>query len=581
MATVCAVVGILCPLHSYAQSTRENNPKSGASASGSTWRINRFAAIHLKWRQVRDAVQAGDMESIRARGEELSSLRIETGIRAFEKYSNWLISAADRKFHAADYDGAQVCLRIALELSPDSPRVILNSLPVVEAMQGKKAAGRQLRRVFFAAMSFPSIWMKLLKTLLYPTMWAITLGLYAATAGFLLWNTPDIMRRVAMLLPHQVRGFITPILSAVIFCVPTVFGPVWCLVAWSCLLLLLLPKQTWLPLYTGVLLMLWGAAIPLRENLEVWLKNPAMQALMRIQEGVYEPGDKSRLVKLLRRQPDLGVGWFAYGEQLKRQGAYSHAAKAFLEAEKFLGSQSFTVAEQASLAFLQDDYQQADRLFSEIAEDQGDQAAFWINYSKVKFQLREEEASSAYLAKAERLDPKLTALYRNHEQRFGLRSYAAVADMGLPTSYLFNAASKGSPDMAYLHDGVAHILINGFTPKMLLTVGVLFLLLFCVVKRRKVSAAVKGCYCDCEASGVVFCLLHLLPGGGWIIADRSGLAMGAMAFCSLAIMPILKWPAESKYLLESVPQVVTGYIVITTLVILLLYSLASQDLEDR
>ena len=580
LALFCAVCVIQIPPAFAARPGQASPSKSGTSADAPAWRINRLAAIQQKWSEVVNSIEAKDLKMASTRVNQLSSLRLEAGFNAFESYSEWLLGAGLRCIQSAEFEEAQAYLRMAFELSPASPRVIMRALPLVEALEGQGVAARKLREALLLIPGYPSIWLRLIKISLYPVLWAVTIGLYIAVGGYILWHFSEIMGRAAVVFPHAARGFLTPPLTLLALCLPTALGPVWCVSAWSCILLLSVPKQTWLPFLVGLTLLAWGGAVSLRENLEVRLKNPAMQAVLRIREGVFDRGDKGRLVKLLRKEPGQGLFWFEYGVQLRRQGAYSHAEKAFVEAEKFLGPQPWTAAERASLAFLRGDYEQADRFFEEAAAAGADSAAFWVNYSKVKFQMRDSEASAAYLAKAERLDPDLTSRYRAHEERFGLRSHASLAETGLPWRFALEAAISGSEDLRYIHEGTSHVLIRGFTPRMLFGMGALLAALSFLVRRRKSSVTVKAYYRQAAPSGIAFCILHLLPGGGWVVADRAGAAAAALALSSLLLMPIIEWPAESKYLLEAVPQLVTWYLAAAVVIVMLIYFLSSQNFEE-
>lgn len=554
--------------------------ESGGGSAEGEWRVNRTRRLESKWREMRDAARSGDLDRASEAAGELDALRVEAGYSRLDRYALELAGLGRREFLAGRTAEARRIFDLARELSAGSLDFAIQARQIADLIYGVKAGRDLVAAGLGQFFSRPSLWLPALRSSLYPLLWALTLALYIAAAGYIAWNAPALTARIAAGLPAGVRGIGAPPAAVLLFCAPCWFGPVWSLIAWSCALLILAPRETWIPFCCGAVMALWGAVVPMRENLNEWLSNPSSAALLRVREGVYDPGDKGRITRLLKRQPENGVGWFVYGQLLRRQGAYPEASRAFERSESLLGGQTWVGLQRGLLDYLEGRYEEADRAYGALLPGGGD-AAYWLNYSKIKFQLRDQEASSEYARRGERISPQLAEINREREERFGIRSSAAAVEIDLPVWAVVRRALAGGEDMQAVYRATAGSLVNGFDPRGLLILGGILAAAAAIAPRRRRSAAERSFYPGASRNGAVFCLLHLFPGLGWAAADRAGRSFLALSAVLALTLPVVQWPAESRYLLDALGRFYTAYLGALGVVVLGFYFLASQDLEEE
>lgn len=519
------------------------------------------------WDDVVTAIAAHDLRKANDLLIELNKLKMESGFDALDSYSLVLVAHGIDAQRAADKDSATFFANKALQLSPDSPLVLLRSLPLVQYTRVASPFS-QVMRIFLKVWHHPYALLALMRYLTYPLLVAFTAGLYIVLLICLTLHVADLLRGFATKLSLPLGGFIAPLIALVVLVVPLWGGPLWSVTVWSLLLWLFVPQRRWLCLYTGVTVALWGMLIPIRENVSLWLDDPGIQTLFQVSSKPLGQSDRKRLEDLMVQRPDDAFVAYTYGQLLRRNGEFKAASQAFARAEGLLGLQGWTKAQQGSIAFLQGNAKEADKLYAE-AEGLGvTSTEFYFNYSKIKFELLDTAASRDLYTKALNKNTVLTQALKEREDLLGLTHNHAIAEIELPFYRLTSSALVPYPQTQINGDRLAAMMMRWCSPIGLGIAGLFLLLLFCLDRKQR-SRRQQKIFSAYEAPTVLLSCIRLTPGGALLMAGRSGLCLFLLSIFILMLMPIVEWPHENRGIWELMPNLFPYYICIV-----MLYSLA-------
>src|SRR5262249_48313019 len=143
-----------------------------------------------------------------------------------------------------DVDGADYYTRHALALSPESPRVLFDSLSLVGTLGIASPWRVGLQAVFFIP-SDPSLLVDIVVHSLYPSMWALTIAAYVVYVLFCFFWLVELLRTVAHWFPTHIRGMAAPTLTFAILAVPIFWGPIACLLVWGLFVWLTDRRRRW------------------------------------------------------------------------------------------------------------------------------------------------------------------------------------------------------------------------------------------------------------------------------------------------------------------------------------------------
>lgn len=537
--------------------------------------------IEQAWRGISGALREGDLAKAEQSLPVLETLMAETGFESLESESMQLIALGGHALSLGDQAAAARLLAMAERLSPRSQRVLVHALPLVKGLYGGRRAFVSLLQAGGLVWRRPEQVLQLAAALIYPVLWAFTLGLYAAFTLYFICHVQDILRKAARFFPVSLRGFLTPLVVLAALVLPICFGPLWCLTAWAALFYLLMPGHRWIGLCTGLLLCLWAAAIPLRENLSSWLDQEGIRTMLNVSTGGFNKGDREQLARLVQQRPYDGVVHYAYGQLLKKHEQYAEAAVEFAQAEQLLGPQPYTLAERGLLAFLAGRDGEADQLMHQ-AEAQGlARPEFYLNYSKVKFERMEVNASNDYYEKARAGDPDLARFYRSRETLLGVRSVRSCPDIQLPLRVLLLSLVRHSHAAGDRAKETAAALLPGFAPFSLVVLGGVLISLFFLGGGKKESLRMRSYYHQYRPSKLILVLVRLAPGGSWIVGHKPILTFLSLSLSSLLLMPLVRWPAESRYLLNALEPFYTAYCALVVMIMAALVVLAYSRAEGE
>lgn len=514
--------------------------------------------VELHWQASLDAIREKNLQRINAEVHALETLRMEAGVEGFDEYSLGLLEISKSRLNDSNVEEASFFLRKALQLSPNSSRVLLSALGVARATH-TGSASEMLMQALGRIWHEPAMLFGLIKRLMYPAAWALTIGIYLSMLFVFCGSMKDLLRAIALVFPPAWRGFAGPVLAATILGTPVFLGPLWCISVWSVVIVLTMPTLRWMSILGGLVLVTWGAFIPIRENFALWLDDPGIKESLSVYAGSYGIGADSTIQHLENIRPDDGFAMYMTGVILRQRGEFDRADKAFLRAELLWGEQPWTKAAQGLVAYLRGNIARADELFR-AAEDQGMASAeFYYNYSKIKFEAMDTAASKDYLLMADRKDPLIVELLRSREERLEEGGLKAISEMPIPFTKVLWSGLMPVGEASGAIDEVAGRIVPGVPPPAILIVGVA-LIFFALIRpefKRKVRFA--NYYEGYRPNGVIRILAKIVPGGSWLLIGRAGRGAVVLTVFVALLFPLIGWPIESREIVASMPGVLPMY----------------------
>lgn len=514
--------------------------------------------IREVWGEVLEGISEKNLKKVHESCDELDRLRVQAGFADLDDYSIFLANEAGRRLDSGDIETGAFYTKKALQLSPNSPAVAFQTLPLVYETGVVPFRG-QLTFVFSKVWYYPRLLLGMLNNLIYLLLWGAILGLYLAFVLHFSYHIKTALTSVARLLPPMVMGSASPLITFFILATPCVLGPVWCLGIWSLILLMLSTQRRWLTLLTGVVFVVMSLLIPLREQLGAWLRDEGVQSILRISEGAFSDLDRARLASVVSRRENDPIAPYVYGQYLRKHEQWDDAERAFLKAEALLGHQGWTVAQRGLIQFLKGNSDEAARLFKQAEQEGMRTPEFLFNYSKVKFDLLDTDGSMQLSMEAQRLDPRLM---QEMKQREEILKREAVAEISLPPSVIVRGSLNLFAPLPAASVERTSMVLKGGGPMLLLVSGLILVVLFFFIGEKKRRARFHSYYSKYRPSPFLESFLRFLPGGAWIIVGRPATASVILSAFFVASLPLIGWPYGSDALFEALPPVKPWYAVI-------------------
>lgn len=506
--------------------------------------------VQKKWRSIVDAIGRGDLSTVNSEIFELNNIKITHGLEALEGYSLYLIGIATTRLSEGNKSEAAFYFRKALNLSPNSPRVLVASLHLV-GPTSEGSAIAQLWRAVSNLRFHPALVLGFIGSIIYPVLWAISFGLFLVFVLQLASNISGLLKECSSVVSPRFRGVLTPLLIGAALIAPLFLGPHWCLAVWAALILIFARSQRWLSFYVGCILVAWGALIPIKETLSQWLASSNIQTMLSVSAGYYSSLDRAELEKLIEDRPDDGVVFYVYGQLLRRLGEYDTASQSFLRSELLSDSQPWTKIQRGMVAFDQDKFNQADQLFSEAERLGANSVEFYFNYSKIKFEQLDTAASRKYLRLASSTDRLRTEELTSREEQLGESARKALAEVNLPLSIILKSALLPLAGGRRNQDYISKAIMQGLSPTDIMLVGATLILWFLFARQPRARSRYLPYYGQYKTPRLIILLFKIIPGGALILSGRSGWALVVLSFMMFMILPLIAWPADNLFILEA------------------------------
>lgn len=526
--------------------------------------------IKSTWQEIIDAEEYADMKTVSDSVDDLAKMMGDSGIVALEDYSNYLIIRGEIEASKGEIEVAKLYLSKALQLSPKSPRILVRSVPLVKATNGR--AMDQLKKAASNLWSAPEIVFAIIKSSFYPILWALSFGLYLTVLLFLLSEMPAILRAVAASLPAAMRGFTAPIGVLFILAIPCLTGPIPALMAWSIVVYLFIPKRRWIGWLVGLLLISWGVVIPLRENLNVWLQNTGVQTVLRVISGVSSQLDLGRIKSLADERPDDGAVRYILAQKMRIHGDLEGARNAFSKAEELWPNEGYTRAQLGAISLEQGKIEEAIAYFEEAQSMGLESAEFYFNYSKAKNEKIDIVGSEQMLKQAFAIDrhaAELLVKREESERGLGTARVRVIGDVPLPPWLIFKSAFSATPESKRIAaERAGHLLLaSKISPFLVVVCGVVIIALSFMLRPPKQREHGSAFYRGYQKSGALKLVLRIVPGGGWVLGGVPLVAFVAISLSVLMLLPIIGWPPECAALFDIAPELRQLYLVFAAVIV--------------
>ncbi|MCB0352875.1 MAG: tetratricopeptide repeat protein [Bdellovibrionales bacterium] len=524
----------------------------------------------LIWNRLKPALDADNFQVINQGVLQLETLMVSAGVRSLDDYALVLVAKGEHQLASRNRDTAHFYLRKAYQLSPESPVVLYRSLNLASET-GYRSKLAQWRRIIASALRTPELLFQVPVVLIYPLLWAATLGLFCALALLFSLRTDEILRRVARILPKRSRGYLTPLVVILCLVAPLSLGPLWTVAMWTLILFVCLPRYRWLGMIGGTVLAIWGFVIPLKENISLWLQDPAVKIMLRLAISSHGPQDIQELEGLAsRRLGSDGLVYYLLGDLSRRYGMYEEAEEYFAKVGPSLASDPRIPAQLALITFARGDNERAKELFLEAEEKGLESAPLYYNLSKVYFELLDTKSSREAITKARRIDPSLVAQFEKREETLGLRASSSFSGFEVPVLQLFRSSLVPMPGAREHYTEVAEKLMWPFSPFGIAVVGVALFLCFFAVSPEK-QRRLETYYLGYTVPAAQRRLTSLIPGGGFAVSGRPVWCFLGVSAVALSLFPLLGWPNEVVELFTVFPSASQVAFVIASVVFSIVY----------
>jgi hypothetical protein len=204
-------------------------------------------------------------------------------------------------------------------------------------------------------------------------------------------------------------------------------------------------------------------------------------------------------------------------------------------------------------------------------------AEFYFNFSKIVLDDFDTEAVRTYLNKAAAANPATAQALSAREKVIGERDAATFANVHAP----FREVLRGvwSPSFAPSSYKVSKLFF-GAKPLHLMVIGFVMCLFPFFPKGKAGRRRLSPYYAEYIPSRVVLALTRLIPGAPWVVCDKPVRAFAPVSLMFFLAMPIVGWPAESRWISELYPTWMTAYwavFVIVTMSIVVLGLVTSEE----
>ncbi len=502
-----------------------------------------------QWQVALGHIEAGSIRLAHDDLMELNRMRVTHGFEALEAYSVQLLQIAESRLASGDSETAGFLVRKSLLLSPSSPRVLFESAGMIK-ITGDGTFWGNIFEALKNSLNHPAILLEFLGGIVYPMLWSLTIAFYLTLLLYLIFSVRLTVRVLSSYFPMYLRGILAPLFMATAVILPCFAGPLWAIAVWTGLLLLTHGEKRWICFGSGVLFVLWGALIPIRENLVTWIEDPGVQTMLNVAAGYYSPGDKQEIERFLKRRSEDGVAQYLYGQLLIQLGELEGANEAILRSELLLGDQPWTKAARASIQHLLGNGLHALKLLAEAEERGMRSAAFFFNRSKVEFEMMDTEASKNDYRMATKQDSDLTQRLSEREGLMGDDGNKVLARISLPISRLLSSALFPVGSGGQNYDLLMGKVMARMSPLTVMMLGSIIIIWALSVKKFVSRTRFISCYEGFKHSSLVLCFFRMVPGGSWILSGQMFGALGILATVVLFSMPILFWPKQGAFLLE-------------------------------
>lgn len=499
----------------------------------------------LAWQALLEPLAADKIELASAALNNLKELRAEYGLESFEEYSLFLIVTGLDDLRHGENARAKFRAQAALDLSPHSPRVLSGGAQLFR-LTGVLGSFEHAARLVSASIHDPLSATGMVVKAAYPILWAATLALYIAFVFAVIADFRSIRSVLQRFFPSEFQG--PTLLVGLMLILPLPFGILWSLAIWGAMLGSLVPGRRWHAFAAGVLLVLWGSVIPIRENLTAWITDPGQAVALKVQAGDFQVEADRLLTQLSAIRPDDGIAVVARAQIALYQGDIA-LANALLDRAGVILTQNVSVTSMRGLlAALSGDFAKAKTFMQSALDQAAPSAELLFNYSKVQFELLDHAASRELLGRAREKDAALINLLEQRETKYPNGVFKGYAPIRIDAGAILSSGLGALPSASAQADVVSRLMMNT-RPFTLVGLGCVLIVLF-MVRSPKGRALPRG---DAKLVPPLDLLALIIPGATNSSERHLAKAFLVLFMLLLAFFALIGWPAESAELARAFP----------------------------
>lgn len=467
----------------------------------------------------------------------LISAREASGVTDLPEYAMQLIDRGEGLLEMGDQQQSRQLYRWAYRLAPHAPEVLWRILPVASRF-GIESSPYLVSRAISATLDSPVRALIGIEHSIMPLLKAVSWALFLAMIAVLSASLIDIFRVMAWRVPTSCRGWAIPLLFFGIFSVPLFLGMLWCLTFWSIAFYLLVPERRFFSLLAGIVILAWGALVPVAENISTWLEEPKVR---RVVLGGDQPLADQEFGRLLHDMSEWStdtVVQFKFAQLLRRAGHSVEALRVLDRLENQAGEAGWISAERAVLAYIGGDVVKAEQLLRDALVKDGESAEVLFNLSRVVFDLNRTRESRELSGQALRRGKVRVESYQQREELLGGNDPRSFADAELPLGVYFSAALIPNTASFNQAHGIIARHMPGMEPRLVSMTGLLLILMHLLPHRRSRRINPRGLFEGYRPGLISRSLINLVPGGFLIVSGqmrRGFLLLCAVVFCSMPL----------------------------------------------
>ena len=503
------------------------------------------------WQRAHRAMLEGDAAAAREWIRSVVRERDRSGFTDLSDQALITLSQAVEEANRGNDHAAALLLEAAETLAPTDGIVTLKAAPIRHRLLGSghwtgilAGVGELLRDPFqMVALAVGAI---------YPVLWAVTAAVYLVAVFALAQSVLKLSRRGAI--GENRRRLI--VVLCVAFAAAAV-GPVYGAGLIACVLLGTRQRlHAPLVLCTGIMFILWGVAVPLREQLATWSRDSEIQALVRRAQGQFRMGEESAIERCNTQSklyPEDSLIPLLCARILRVEGKLEAAERSAEQALIRSGNSPDARYEAGLVSLARGEYEEAlDHLHAiNLRGARASAVAFAL--SKALFERGETTASEQALADAIAENPDAVRRWQERESDLGIRHPAAFPRTPYQVSEILASALHPRMGVNASVEAKVAILTPGFDARGLSLAGMV-LAVFALIAGRSLA---QGPHQRGDSNLRMFHLL--LPAWDLVWRGRDTVAIAILSLGILFILPVVRWPADVAVLTALVPEVVVTF----------------------
>ncbi len=461
-------------------------------------KVDLAARLEAKFYAGLNSVSDKQFEKATAHFKELGEEAHKAGYLNLPQFSIELIEKARQEARSGRRAQAEYFISQAVGLSPEDAQVHLIAASFHGILPGSSTLGYLLTGISLLSRS-PSTTVPFLLNFLILGLMGTTLGLLVLCVVQIACYGEAILVGMSRIVPLPLRGLAGPVSFLVLLFIPPLFGIFAALACWTLVLGRFVRHCRALPLVCGILVVAWGAMLPLIDSLSARVQSRAILAFERINNAGFSSGDRDEIIRAFNAHPSNPFLLFAFGHVLKGEGRLDEAERVYLRTLNLTTSGSYlnraALVNLAAVKHLQGQDGEAKEILVK-AETQGEQGfELLYNMAQVNLNLLEMEGYRKYYNRLKDLDGERLSIIESKLAPLGETvKYALLAPVSSGAVYGNILAGDGllglSKPLGYeKSDRLARQMLAGGSCLKLIILGVVVLMLALFAAKNRYEAA--------------------------------------------------------------------------------------------